>query len=79
MGFTRCHDDGCLFMKVGRAVEVGDADVSAAAPDTKAGRHIDDFLVTGPEEQVKHFLAEAKEKLNMQEAVRQRVCDTSGV
>ena len=38
--------------------------------EQKAGRHIYDFLVTGPEPNVEHFLAQAKDKLNMQDVVR---------
>ena len=38
--------------------------------EEKAGRHIDDFLVTGPEPNVERFLEQARDKLNMQDAVR---------
>ena len=39
--------------------------------EKKAGRHIDDFLVTGPEPNVERFLAQVRDKLNnMQDAVR---------
>ena len=38
--------------------------------EEKAGRHIDDFLVTGLEPNVERFLAQARDKLNMQDAVR---------
>ena len=38
--------------------------------EEKARRHIDDFLVTGPEPNVERFLAKARDKLNMQDAVR---------
>ena len=38
--------------------------------DETAGRHIDDFLVTGPEPNVELFLAQARDKLNMHDAVR---------
>ena len=38
--------------------------------EEKAGRHTDDFLVTGPEENVERFLKQARDKLNMQDAVR---------
>ena len=38
--------------------------------EKKAGRHIDDFLVTGPEPNVERFLEQARGKLNMQDAVR---------
>ena len=36
----------------------------------EAGRHINDFLVTGPEPNVERFLEQARGKLNMQDAVR---------
>ena len=35
----------------------------------KAGKHIDHFLVTGPEQNVERFLEQARDKLNMQDAV----------
>ena len=38
--------------------------------EEKAGRHIDDFLVTGPEQNVDGFLKQAGDKLNVQDAVR---------
>ena len=38
--------------------------------EKKAGIHIYDFLVTGPESSVEHFPAQAKHKLSMQDAVR---------
>ena len=38
--------------------------------EKRAGRHIYDFLVTGPESNVEHFPAQAKHKLSMQDAVR---------
>ncbi|CAK0853161.1 unnamed protein product [Prorocentrum cordatum] len=57
MQMKQSHYDGCIFFKI-----EGDF-------DQKAGRHIDDFLITGPMEQVNSFLEEAKAKLNMQDAV----------
>ena len=53
--------DGCLFYRF---------EPSREQVEEKAGRHIDDFLVTGPEANVERFLAQAKDKLNMQDAVR---------
>ena len=53
--------DGCLFYRF---------EPSREQIEEKAGRHIDDFLVTGPEANVERFLAQAKDKLNMQDAVR---------
>ena len=58
MHLEQSHYDGCVFYRV------------EGEFDQKAGRHIDDFLVTGPKSQVEAFLGEAKEKLNMQDAVR---------
>jgi hypothetical protein len=59
MAMDQSKYDGCLFYRIDKEES-----------DLKAGRHIDDFLVTGPREQVDAFLAEAKEKLNMQDAVK---------
>ena len=56
---SRC--DGCLFYRF---------DPSREQIEEKAGRHIDDFLVTGPKPNVERFLVQTKEKLNMQDAVR---------
>ena len=53
--------DGCLFYRF---------EPSREQFEEKAGRYIDDFLVTGPEANVERFLAQAKDKLNMQDAVR---------
>ena len=58
MQMEQSRYDGCIFFKI-----EGDL-------DQKAGRHIDDFLVTGPRGQVNSFLGEAKEKLNMQDPVK---------
>ena len=58
MQMDQSRYDGCIFFRIGDGY------------DQKTGRHIDDFLVTGPKEQVNSFLAEAKEKLNMQDVVR---------
>ena len=38
--------------------------------EEKAGKHIDDFLVTGPEQNVEPCLKQATDKLNMHDAVR---------
>ena len=53
--------DGCLFYRL---------EPSRERIEEKAGRHIDDFLVTGLEPNVEHFLEQARDKLNMQDAVR---------
>ena len=53
--------DGCLFYRF---------EPSQEHIEEKAGRHIDDFLVTGPEPNVERFLEQARGKLNMQDAVR---------
>ena len=52
--------DGCLFHRFEPSLE---------QVEEKAGKHIDDFLVTLPESNVERFLAQAKDKLNMQDAV----------
>jgi len=56
MGMTRSKYDGCIFMRV--------------PTENKAGRHIDDFLVTGPKPQVEVLLGELKERLNLGDMVR---------
>ena len=61
MQMEQSQDDGCLFYRLGRSRE---------RTEEKAGRHIDDFLVTGPEPNVERFLEQARGKLNMQDAVR---------
>ena len=43
---------------------------SGESIEEKAGRHINDFLVTGPKPNVERFLEQARDKLNMQDAVR---------
>ncbi|CAK0806902.1 unnamed protein product, partial [Prorocentrum cordatum] len=58
MQMEQSRYDGCTFFKI-------DGDY-----DQKAGRHIDDFLVTGPKEQVNSSLGEVTEKLNMQDSVK---------
>ncbi|CAK0870998.1 unnamed protein product [Prorocentrum cordatum] len=58
MHLKQSHYDGCVFYS------------AEGEFDQKAGRHIDDFFVTGPKSQVEAFLGEAKEKLNTQGAVR---------
>ena len=50
--------DGCLFYRLDPRRE------------EKVGRHIDDLLVTGPEPNLERFLAQARDKLSMQDAVR---------
>ena len=60
---SRC--DGCLFYHFEPRRE---------HMEEKAGRHIDDFLVTGLERNVERFLKQARDKLNMQDAVR--LCKT---
>ena len=59
MGQSRC--DGCLFCRFEPRRE---------RIEEKAGRRIDDFLVTEREPNVERFLAHARDKLNMQDAVR---------
>ena len=61
MQMEQSRYDGCLFYRFEPSPEL---------VEEKAGRHIDDFLVTGPEPNVERFLAQAKDKLNMQDAVR---------
>ena len=61
MQMEQSRYDGCLFNRF---------EPSREHVEEKAGRHIDDFLVTGPESNVERFLAQAKDKLNMQDAVR---------
>ena len=61
MEMEQSRYDGCLFHRF---------EPSREQVEEKAGRHIDDFLVTGPESNVERFLAQAKDKLNMQDAVR---------
>ena len=52
--------DGCLFYRLEPRRE---------CIEEKTGRHIDDFLVTGLEPNVERFLAQARDKLNMPDAV----------
>ena len=59
--FKQSRYDGCLFYRF---------EPSREHVEEKAGRHIDDFLVTGPEPNVERFLAQARDKLNMRDAVR---------
>ena len=61
MQLEQSRYDGCLFYRF---------EPSREQVEEKAGRHIDDFLVTGPESIVERFLTQAKDKLNMQDAVR---------
>ena len=61
MQMEQSRYDGCLFYRF---------EPSREQVEEKAGRHIDDFLVTGYESNVERFLAQAKDKLNMQDAVR---------
>ena len=53
--------DGCLFCRL---------EPSRERIEEKAGRHIDDFLVTVPESNVERFLEQAQDKLNIQDAGR---------
>ena len=53
--------DSCLFYRF---------EPSQEQVEEKAGRHTNEFLVIGPEPNAKRFLAQAKDKLNMQDAVR---------
>ena len=59
MQMKQSQYDGCLFYRF-----------EQERIEEKAGRHIDDFLVTGPEPNVERFLEQARDKLNMQNAVR---------
>ena len=61
MQMEQSRYDGCLFYRFEPRRE---------HIEEKAGRHIDDFLVTGPEPNVERCLAQARDKLNMQDAVR---------
>ena len=61
MQMKQSQYDGCLFYRF---------EPSQEHIEEKAGRHIDDFLVTGPEPNVERFLEQAQSKLNMQDAVR---------
>ena len=61
MQLEQLRYDGCLFYRF---------EPSREQVEENAGRHNDDFLVTGPEANVERFLAQAKDKLNMQDAVR---------
>ena len=61
MQMEQSRYDGCLFYRF---------EPSREQVEEKAGRHIDDFLVAGPEANVERFLAQAKNKLNMQDGVR---------
>ena len=59
MQMKQSQYDGCLFYRF-----------EQERIEEKAGRHIDDFLVTGPEPNVERFVEQARDKLNMQDAVR---------
>ena len=61
MEMEQSRYDSCLFYRF---------EPRRAHIEEKAGRHIDDFLVTGLEPNVERFLAQARDKLNMQDAVR---------
>ena len=61
MQMEQSQYDGCLFYRL---------EPSRERIEEKAGRHIDDFLVTGPEPNVERFLEQARDELNMQDAVR---------
>ena len=53
MQMKQSQYDGCLFYRF-----------EQERIEEKAGRHIDDFLVTGPEPNVERFLEQARDKLN---------------
>ena len=59
MQMKQSQYDGCLFYRF-----------EQERIEENAGRHIDDFMVTGPEPNVERFLEQARDKLNMQDAVR---------
>ena len=61
MQMEKSQYDDCLFYRF---------EPNQERIEEKAGRHIDDFLVTGPEPNVERFLEQARDKLNMQDAVR---------
>ena len=61
MQMEQSRYDGCLFYRF---------EPHRERVEEKAGRHIDDFLVTGPEPNVDRFLTQARDKLNMQDSVR---------
>ena len=65
MQMEQSRYDGCLFYRLEPRRE---------HVEEKSGRHIDDFLVIGPEPDVERFLAQARDKLNMQDAIR--LCKT---
>jgi hypothetical protein len=56
LGMTRGRYDGCMFMR--------------HSDEAKAGRHADDFLVTGPRDQVEELLEEMRQKLQLSDVVR---------
>jgi hypothetical protein len=56
LGMTRGRYDGCMFMR--------------HSDESKAGRHADDFLVTGPQGQVEELLEEMRQKLQLSDVVR---------
>ena len=59
MQMKQSQYDGCLFYRF-----------EQERIEEKAGRDIDDFLVTGPEPNVERFLEQARDKLNMKDVVR---------
>ena len=61
MQMEQLQYDGCLFYRF---------EPSREQVEERAGRYIYDLLVTGPDPNVERFLAQAKDKLNMQDAVR---------
>ena len=69
MQMKQSQYDGCLFYRF---------EPSQEHIEEKAGRHIDDFLVTGPEPNVERFLEQARDKLNMQDAVHLYKTDDEG-
>ena len=56
LGLDRSRYDGCLFVKMSDGI--------------KAGRHADDFITTGPEQQLEKLLADLGEKLKLRDVVR---------
>ena len=70
------HGDGTITM---RQVLVLPLRTTSRTIEEKAGRHIDDFLVTGQEANVERVLSQARDKLNMHGAVRLHKTGDEGI
>ena len=55
LGMTRGRCDGCMFQR--------------RSDQSKAGRHADDFIVTGPREEIDKVLDEMEQKLQLSDVV----------